>query len=117
MPQVQSFLTVEGIHYLEKKLDVEISTDSVYVDIFNDIYIENLYIEDWDCDTLLFAKTLTIDISELALISGRIAIRHIEVEQPYVNIYRKCEEDDLNIQYLIDALKNPSSPTDITDET
>ncbi len=107
-PSTQKFLVAQATHFLSKKLHTTINIEGAHVDIFSKIVLENVFIEDWNCDTLLYAKSLRIGINKLALWHKTISIEGIELNDPYFNIYRTQDSEHYNFQFIIDEFKSPN---------
>lgn len=109
LPRTQTYLVRQGMNFLAKKMETRISADSIYVDIFNDIVLKNLYVEDWDCDTLLFAQYCHIDVSQIALLQKKLEINGIVLTQPYVRLERSSHDNWYNLNYLLNNLKSAAT--------
>lgn len=122
-PAIQKFIAGYAIEYLAKKTESRIEVESVYIDVFDRIWLRNVYIEDWDCDTLLAARSIKLDIDRLALLEKRIDIEGLSMDSATINIGRK-EGELFNFAYLINqfssnkpATNTPVKPTTTPDTT
>lgn len=104
-PAIQKFIAGYAIEYLAKKTESRIEVESVYVDIFDRIWLRNVYIEDWDCDTLLAARSIQLDIDRLALLQRRIDIEGLTIDSATINIGRQ-EGELYNFAYLINQFSS-----------
>ncbi|HNL08279.1 MAG TPA: AsmA family protein, partial [Chitinophagales bacterium] len=105
-PSVQKYIAEQAIKWVAKKTETTIKVESVHVDIFNQIWLKNIYIEDWDCDTLLYARQLKLDIDRLALFDKVIEIEGLSLDSAYINI-RRPKGEFFNFEYLLNQFKNP----------
>ncbi len=110
-PTMQSLAVVQAANYLSHKMETEVSIGGVAVDICSRIVLTDLYIEDWDCDTLLFTKQLKVDIQHLALLQQEVLVQGISLNEPYIRMRRDKGAKWHNYQYLLDRMsgKSPSS--------
>ena len=74
LPSIQTLIVAQAIGYVSAKTETRITADSIYIDVFDKLYFKNLYIEDWDCDTLLSAEKLAFVIYSFVLISHCVSI-------------------------------------------
>lgn len=103
-PVVQSYMGKKGLAYLSDKLNTRVSADSIYIDLFNGIYFENLYIEDWQCDTLLYAHKAKIDIQRVDVWNQQLNLGEIMLDEPYFRLVTRKGHKS-NLSYVLDALK------------
>lgn len=117
-PAVQKFLAKKATAYLADKMNTQIQVGGVYVDVWRRILLEEVYIEDWDCDTLLYAKRLKVDINGWQLLNKAVQIDGVELQNAYVRLYRGSElKDKFNFKYPLDELITPKPKEDKPSET
>ena len=61
-PKVQNYLVNQATDFLSKKYDTEINISNININIFSHLVLNDVFVQDWDCDTLLYAKNLEINI-------------------------------------------------------
>ncbi|MGB1206819.1 MAG: translocation/assembly module TamB domain-containing protein [Chitinophagales bacterium] len=98
-PKVQNYLVEQATHFLSKKYDTQISLSNIDINIFSHIVLNDVFVQDWDCDTLLYAKTLEIDIAKLALLKKELLINDIIINNLHINLIRHQNEEWYNYQY------------------
>ncbi len=110
-PFVQSMLMRKTLTHLVGKmlLHTEVTVDKVYVDVYNRIELTNLFIQDWDCDTLLFSRRVLVNIDSLSFWNRVLFINDISLHQPYVHFTRNAGDESFNYQYLFNQLGGKSS--------
>ncbi len=68
------------------------------------MYLNGLYLEDQNGDTLVASKSLEVDVPLWPIIKGNaIGINLVEWEGLKANVFRKDSIDGFNFQFLIDA--------------
>lgn len=108
---VQTYLVKEATKFLGTVLNTTVDMKNVYVDLTNDLIFQDVYIEDWDCDTLLFIKKLHINVSELALLSGTIKVKEVTLDRPYFRLHRAAYEEQFNMSTLFNQFsKSTTNP-------
>ncbi len=103
-PWAQKVAVNQATNYLENRLGTRVSLDAVHVDIWSNIHLQNILIEDQVADTLLYAAELQVNLNNLSIVSGQIDISDIELHGAYVNIYRPNEEMGFNYDFIVQNL-------------
>ncbi len=113
-PQTQQFLTGKAVSFLEKKLNTEVRLGEINVSFPKSIVLKDIYIEDLQQDTLLYAHRLAIDIDMFALINQNVEINSIELENLTANVSRTLPDTTFNYNFILDAFASDSSATEDT---
>ncbi len=108
-PSIQTWTTQKATNYLSNKLETKVEIGGVDIDFFKKIVLEEIYIEDLQQDTLLYAKKLRVDISFFSFLEQRLDIQGVELEGANINIERTFADCIHNFQFLIDAF-TPETP-------
>ncbi len=113
---VQTFVAQRVAAYLSKRVHTKVSIDKLSFDIFGNIGMENLFIEDYNKDTLLFAKYVSADIDYLSLKKQTIIFSNISFKKPLIKLQINNGKFNLTelLSYLldtsrVDTLQNKSS--------
>jgi ribosome-associated toxin RatA of RatAB toxin-antitoxin module len=101
---VQAKLTNYLSSYLSDKWGTEVSVNNIRLDIFQQVQIEGLYIEDQHQDTLLYAKELYVDFSKLRLLKLKFVLKNVKVDDLKFYLKRYEGEESLNLQFILDSL-------------
>jgi translocation and assembly module TamB len=118
VPPVQRFIAQKAVGYLEKKLDTKVSLGKIYIGLPKNIVLENLYVEDRQKDTLLYGGNIKVDIGLFDLISGKVNINRIALDNITANIKRQLPDTAFNFQFIIDAFASKEvKPKDNSDTT
>jgi autotransporter translocation and assembly factor TamB len=97
------FIKNQAQHYLQQKLKTKIYIGQLNYDIPNEFELGNIYIEDKNKDTLLFAEKIKVSIKMLDLLDGQVKIDKILLSDFYANLYSSKEKPEFNYQFIIDA--------------
>lgn len=116
LPSIQTFIVAQAIGYVSAKTETRITADSIYIDVFDKLYFENLYVEDWDCDTLLYTEKLALGIYSFDIWKQALHLKSLDADGMYVNLHREKGEM-LNINYVLSGLSSKKSGEAATDTT
>ncbi len=94
-----------------EKLETRVEIGYFRTNLYNRITLENIYIEDLDADTLLYAEDLNLYFELLPLFKKSIIVDKASLTRPKIFI-KSGDNNELNLQFLIDVLQ-----TDTTKES
>src|SRR5690606_31376798 len=110
LPFVQNIVTKKVVGFLEDKIKTEVQIGSIAISLPKKISIRDFYFEDQSRDTLLYGKSLKVDIGLLALLNNKVEVNSIALDEATVNI--KIGKDSIsNFDYIIKAFETPDKPT------
>ncbi|SDM08579.1 Family of unknown function [Catalinimonas alkaloidigena] len=115
IPAVQQFAVNKVTTTLQKQLGTEVRIGKVDIDFFKTVVLEDIYLEDQQRDTLLYAGHLGVDIGVFALGQQTINVNQVELERAYVNLYREPGQEKFNYEFVMEAFA--SSDTTVKDTT
>jgi len=110
VPAVQSFVLHKVQHNISQKIQSKVSIHNVQIDFPNGISLEDLYIEDQHKDTLIYAHQLNVDLNILKLLSKKVVITDVELEDALINVYRKSGQKDYNYSFIPKAFSTKNQP-------
>jgi hypothetical protein len=93
-PLVQSVLVKKLLTEVVGKrlLHADVQVGLVYVDVYDRIDIRDLFIEDWDCDTLLYFKRLFVDIDSLSIFNKALSMNEVVLDEPQIHFIKHLNE-------------------------
>lgn len=109
LPAVQRVIANKLSLYFSQKTGTTASVEKVYLDLTGKIVLRNIYIEDQNKDTLIFAEQLKGRVSLPKLLDRAVDINYALADNAVMNIKRKPNSQIFNYQFLLDAFKNDSS--------
>jgi hypothetical protein len=112
IPAVQNFVKNKAIDYLKNKTHTEVSLESIKIAFPKDVVLTKFYIEDQKKDTLLYAQKLAVDIDLMKLISKKVEINNIELENIRANVTRINPDTTFNYSFLMDAFMSEQKKPD-----
>ena len=110
--QVQTFIAKKLVHALSDKTDANISVNKVAIRFFDNVQLENVYLEDLDKDTLLYIGKLIIDINLFYLLKKEINLDQLLLQDAVINLKQYAGDGTFNFQFLIDAFSSGTSAKD-----
>lgn len=104
-PKFQNFISEKITHSLSEKLGAEIIIGNIEVSFFNNILLENFYVEDLQEDTLIYFNKANAKFSYFSLLDRKINLEEIEIEGLNISLKRGIIDTTFNFSFLIG---NPS---------
>ncbi len=102
---VQNFLVKKVAAVLSKKLQTRVSVKQVDVALFNKLIVEGVLIEDKKKDTLLYAGTAKVNITDWFFFKENATLQYVALQNAQVNVNRT--DSVWNYQFLIDYFSSP----------
>lgn len=109
---VQTWLAQETAARISKAIGAKVSIRKVHLRIFNRTTLEGFYVEDLHRDTLLYVEYLDADFDNIYLGFSHFDFDHVTVRNGQFNVRQFEGEEDLNIQFILDAINGPRNPND-----
>lgn len=110
----QNWAIQKATSYLSEQLNTKVQIQHIGIDIFTNLTLEGLYIEDLEGDTLLYAKDLRVDysITRKTWYGKGLTINGLMLEDAKVYLHRLKGKEQNNAQFLIDYFKSdkPQDP-------
>lgn len=113
LPPVQTRLAKKATTYLNETYNTNINVEKVKLSIFfGDVSLEEVYIEDYRQDTLVYVKYLNTSLLSLKHIAeGNLEFGSIEAEDMLFKIITYEGEPDTNLDVFVEKLDSgPSDP-------
>lgn len=110
-PWGQNIIVQKAVSYVSDKTNTKVEIGKLYITFTGNIYLEKLYLEDTQGDTLVYSNALEADIPLWPIIRGKgVAIDRVDWNGLKANIYRKDSLSGFNFQFLIDAFASEEAP-------
>ena len=106
---VQNWLVTKVADNFSEKLHAKVNVKHVNFSLFNKVVMDGLMIEDRKKDTLLYAGTARVNLTDWFFLKDRISLQYIGLDDAYVNMYRS--DSVWNYQFLIDYFAGPKKST------
>jgi hypothetical protein len=102
----QTFAANTYLKSLAKKLNTAITVESVDVSLFEKVTLNNIYVEDLNNDTLLYAKNIEVDINDFSLNKKLITLDKATIRDTYFNLKKYKNDSTTNLQFIINHFKS-----------
>ena len=106
LPKIQTLLVQKATTQLNASLSSTTRIGRVDINLFKKIVLEEVYLEDQQKDTLLFANSITANIGLFSLLDKKIHLKDILIEDAFFNTYKNSKDAVLNYDYLLAALQS-----------
>ncbi len=95
---------------LSQDLHAKVSIRNVDFELFNKMLLEGTLVVDKKNDTLLFAETAKVNITDWFFLKDIITLKYIALDDAIINLNRK--DSVWNYQFLVDYFSNPKKKKD-----
>ncbi|MDQ2656040.1 MAG: hypothetical protein M3Y60_01365, partial [Bacteroidota bacterium] len=109
IPAIQTWLTGKAVAFLEEKIGSRVELGGIKISFPKNISLEDLYLEDRQGDTLLYAGRLSVNTDLWALTRNEIQLNAIELERTVAFIERADNDSAFNFNYIIDSFAGDST--------
>lgn len=109
LPVVQQKLTDYATNYVSDKTNTEVRIDRLYISFLGEAVVEGIYLEDQQKDTLLYTKSILVDVAWGPAFSGDIIVKNFELEGLRANVHNSATDSTFNYQFLIDAFASDTT--------
>ncbi len=100
---VQSFAAAKVADYFSKQWNTKVAVGALNISPFITVGIKDLYIEDLQKDTLVFASRVEVNLSKIKS-SRHIVIKNVKIEDLTYHLTK--QEEEINIKFIIDYFKS-----------
>ncbi|WP_157503087.1 translocation/assembly module TamB domain-containing protein [Mangrovimonas xylaniphaga] len=103
-PWGQDIIVGKAVNFISKKTHTKIDIEKLFVTFDGDIQLEKFYLETPKGDTLVYSKSLEVNMPLWALITGKgVGVDDLQWDGLRANIIRTDSIEGFNFQFLIDA--------------
>ena len=104
---MQTILVDKVSTLIKSKTGINVSVGAVDFRLFNKVLLKNVFIEDLNKDTLIYAKKISVSLSNFKLNEGEYKLNKVAIDQAYVNFIT----DSSGVMNLTALLNKISSDT------
>ncbi len=102
-PSVQTKLVSVVTDQLSTMLQTEVSIKRVNIKFFKTLALSDIYIQDQEGDTLLFAGQLDANIGLFSLFDRKITLNEVALEGAVINLERPAMDSSFNFEFILAA--------------
>ncbi|MDX2002054.1 MAG: translocation/assembly module TamB domain-containing protein [Chitinophagales bacterium] len=114
LPPVQTFIAQKATNIVSGMTGGKISVGRVAIRFLDNVQLKDIYVEDLEGDTLLYAGKLRVDINLFNLINQRIKIDDVLLDNAVVNLKENPKDSTFNFQFILDAFAGDTTEKDTT---
>ncbi|GAC1381938.1 MAG: translocation/assembly module TamB domain-containing protein [Ginsengibacter sp.] len=107
---VQNFIVHKVSAKLSKNLNAAVSVRHIDISFFDKMNIEGTLIKDKKNDTLLYAGSVNVNITDWFFWKDNIVLKYLALNDAVIHLNRK--DSIWNYQFLVDYFSSPSKKTD-----
>jgi hypothetical protein len=115
LPPVQRKVVDVALTEVMRRTHGRLAVGEVSFRPFNRLQLKEVYAEDLQGDTLLYAGRLAAGFDWLSLLEGRLLIRSVDVENFVMHVAKDSAAAEYNFQFLVDAFASTSTDTTAMD--
>ena len=109
-PWGQGIIVNKATSYVSGKTGTEVSIKRLFITFSGNIYLEDLYLEDTQGDTLVYSKNLEAGVAFAPLLStGKISVTKLDWEGLVARVTRSEETEKFNFDFLIEAFASQAA--------
>jgi hypothetical protein len=109
LPAVQTWLVSRVAHRLSKDLHTTVSVKHVEFSLFNKMLLQGTLVEDRDKDTLLYAGTVKVNVTDWWFFKDTAVLKYIGLEDATIKLQRT--DSIWNYQFIADYFGGTPSTT------
>lgn len=107
-PWAQNFLVKKVTAVLSQNLHTKVVIQHVDFSLFNTMLIEGVLVQDLNKDTLLYAGTAKVNITDWFFLKDKATLQYVGLQNTVVNFTRT--DSVWNYQFLADYFSSPKNP-------
>ena len=107
---VQNFLIGKVTTRLSKDLNAEVKIKHVSFSLFDKMDLDEALIRDRQKDTLLYAGTMKLRVTDWFFLKNETDLKYIGLENAIINMHRR--DSIWNFQFIVDYFSAPKTKTD-----
>jgi hypothetical protein len=113
----QTWAAQKVAHRISEALGAKVAIRSIKIRFFDRALIEGFYVEDLHHDTLLYVDQVEANFDDVYLNFTHFDFDHVKLKNGQFNVRQFEGEEDLNIQFILDAINGKSNPLDTVKKT
>ncbi|MBR9998057.1 MAG: hypothetical protein KFF73_03755, partial [Cyclobacteriaceae bacterium] len=100
LPPIQNFLTQKITRHLSQKLNTDLEIETLRLNLNGNLVVKNIYVQDQEDDTLLYARKIEVDVSMLRLLNKTLEISMIELNGIRSHLVFDPDRDYANYNFI-----------------
>lgn len=108
---VQTWLAQQAASWLSSELHSKVEVEKVHLHFVKEVELENVFIEDDVHDTLLYSKSIKVELSGFDYQLRKLNIDKVILNHTKAAIVKHQEKEDFNFQFLADYFSSSDTTT------
>lgn len=104
IPRVQSLVADGAMRMASEKLGVKVGVKSIHIGFFNRVKVEGFYVEDYECDTLLYADYAEVSVARLGLLGGGLVFGDALARDAKFYL-KETPRGEMNVKEVVDRMR------------
>ncbi len=113
---MQTWLAQKAAGYLSKELNTTVQIKSLHFKLIRSFDLKEIYVEDLNGDTLLYAETIGLTINHLNLKETKLSFNTLLLENATVNLKKQKADNRLNLNFILDYFVKEKDTTKIKND-
>ncbi|MHB1922033.1 MAG: AsmA family protein, partial [Chitinophagaceae bacterium] len=105
---IQNIIINKVTKQLSENLKTRVEIKHVDFRLFDKMMVQGTFVEDHQGDTLLYARQLTVDITDFFFLKHNLVFHHIGLDHAVINLKRSNKNPVWNYQFLINYFSSPA---------
>ena len=111
IPFIQNKAKDFALSKVKPIINTEVTLGNINLQLLNSVRLRDLYVEDQNRDTLLYAGKLDVKFNPLGLLNKKLQFYAVNLEDFTANIYKEDPDTTFNFQFIIDAFASEDTIT------
>lgn len=115
-PWGQDLIVTKAVDFVSKKIGTKVSIDRLFITFSGNAYLEGVYLEDQNQDTLVYSKSLEVGVELIPIIKGeKLNLTKLKWEGLVARVSKDENTAAFNFDYIIAAFaadSTTSAPAD-----
>ena len=109
-PWGQDIIVGKAVDYAKEKTGTEVAIDRLFITFSGNVFLEGVYLEDQQADTLLYSRSLETGVALLPLIqNGSIHVSKLDWEGLKANVLRDEQTGKFNFDFILEAFQSDTT--------
>ena len=100
IPYVQNKAKDFALSKIKPMINTEASIGNIQLQLLNSVKLRDVYVEDQNQDTLIFAGKLDVKFNPLGLLNNKLQFYAINLQDFTANIYKETPDTTFNFQFI-----------------
>jgi hypothetical protein len=105
---IQNYIIRRAANFASDYLDSRVTIGRIDIDLLSKVHVYDFYVEDPECDTLLYVHKAEAHIASLDIINDGLRLKNVKVDRAEFNL-REMDSGELNIRPIVQKLTRPNA--------